>query len=836
LRDAGVMLLPQTHSQSVRVNEQWDVPPFPSAWTRTPAGLWDVLADPAGVPRAGWKVHVSASLRDAPRILSSVALIALHHETTFKFLPTREAFLLLHFKEASRLQSGKFIALYPSSVELAARLLTDLEQLLDGFDGPSVLTDRAIGQSRNVFYRWGAFVGTGRLDDSGKPQELVPDGLGQWIPDLRLPRFSLPEGIADPFATSSVETPRFPISRVALGAYEVTSAVRYNCGGGIYVAEHSETRSEVVIKEARPHTGFVGSLSAQERLEREAEWLRRVNRIRKGLAPQLLDEFVVDRHNYIAIERIPGTPLHHWIAQECPLYTAQHCDRSKVDEYLSRATAILGEIRQILDCLHSAGIAFGDLSPSNIIISSSDRARLVDFEGCADLESRLDAIGTPDFIPLVPGTGLTAQERDNFAFHCLAIAFVLRLTSSAQLSTHALRDVERNLTERVADIPEWWISARAFLDGVARENLGNRRLPRLNMENPKRIRDAIASALLASRTDRDSQSIFPASQASIGGAYLSYASGDSGILSALVNSGYEIPRNTRDRFALLVERKLSSLPLGHSYGLAGVADACDAVGLDDVRDRVLDELENRWPSNTRPELGMGLAGIALTLARFGRTDTASHVIDAALEMGRSHEWTKNGLRSGRSGLAAAASELVHLLPDRVAVVEEIRTLLRHDVDQTQAIGDTSRSMRAEVGGARLLPYIDDGTAGLLIALSCASKVLAIGSVAGNLPSLVSDLSTPFVLEGCLTTGAVGLAVTQDVLRSVFPDLNMVGSDWTRIVKYLVPLGPGVTVLDPRTTRMDLSHDGGSAGILAALSWRGGHAALNIAGLVLQPSA
>ena len=99
-----------------------------------------------------------------------------------------------------------------------------------------------------------------------------------------------------------------------------------------------------------------------------------------------------------------------------------------------------------------------------------------------------------------------------------------------------------------------------------------------------------------------------------------------------------------------------------------------------------------------------------------------------------------------------------------------------------------------------------------------------------------DLETPFTLEGTLMNGAAGLAVTQELLRRRMPHLNEVVSrpDWSRLSKHLVPLASGIGTLNPRTQRFDLSHEAGSAGILATLNWAKGNATLNLSSLLISP--
>jgi hypothetical protein len=69
---------------------------------------------------------------------------------------------------------------------------------------------------------------------------------------------------------------------------------------------------------------------------------------------------------FLVHELIEGMPLHVWRAA-FPRPSARQVDR------------ILGAIRGAMEACHRDGVAHGDLSPANVIITSDDRAVLVDF-------------------------------------------------------------------------------------------------------------------------------------------------------------------------------------------------------------------------------------------------------------------------------------------------------------------------------------------------------------------------------------------------------------------------------------------------------------------------
>lgn len=832
----------------------WPLPEPPERWrVERAGGVWSHLRSPLPLPSWGWKIHVSARLDEAGRALQACAPLAYDHECSFKYLTSRQSYLRLHAKEGSRLQSGKFIALYPHDEKTARALMEQLSSELADVGGSTVLTDRAFRGSASVFYRWGAFQSKGRISDEGKLEDLIPDGQGGYVPDRRSPYFDLPNGMQDPFIDEEPHAQPTRVDSITLGRYVVQRAYRFTNGGGIYAARCTETARDVVIKEARPHTGYVLDEEAHARLAAEAAWLRRAAAIRVGLAPEPIEEFAVEGHSFLVQERVPGTPMHDWISVHCPLYTSGFADRDVVVDYLKRLENILQAVRADLADLHDHGIAFGDLSPSNIMIDGGDRPRLIDFEACTDVNSTAAGVGTPDFRLVAPAQALPALERDRYALHALAIAGVLRLTSLAEHRPSVLDQVFQRLADVIGEIPDWLDDARVALMQVwsrssalrgGDEDAARSASGPSGESVPADLCSALVRGILACR-ELDAPWIFPASASAVGGAPLSFSTGDSGVLYALARAGATLDESIiadyRDRLGRAVEQ--GALPLGHDHGLAGMLDTCRELGLDDVGDTVADQLLDRVTALRRPELGNGLAGVALTLLRHGHAEAARQSLTRALREADDYEWSKNGLFYGRSGLAAACVAVGRHTEDAFWFAQAAELLAREVTQLTSSKG-RSPSLRAEPDGMRILPYLKDGTAGLLLTAALLHEATTLHGATGRdhpLPperimALTSDLVTPFVLEPSLADGVAGMAVVLQALRRLLPDQHgLPDPDWQRLDQYLLPLGAGYGTLSAATLRFNLSYHGGSAGILDAMRWRAGRGSLNLGGLCLTPA-
>ncbi|MGO7634189.1 protein kinase domain-containing protein [Rhizobium leguminosarum] len=830
----------ETGSSDAHESQPWSVRLPSEGWRQNRAGVW-VYVNVGPLAKFGWKIHVSTTLEDAVNVLATTSEIAFKYSCNFKYIGGGDSFRLIHFKNSNRLQSGKFVSLYPHDEVLTRLLLHEISYHIRTFKGIDVLTDRAFDGSTNVFYRWGAFQSTGRLNAKGMPEELVPNGLGQMVPDVRLPRFSLPEGIVDPFSTkpsppSTYSPPQF----VNMDQFKIDQVLRFTNGGGRYKGVDQSTGLDVVLKEGRPNTGFVGEESAIPRLQREVQIMKMINAATIGLAPSVVKTFSVQGHEYAAIEYLPGTPLSEWIARENPLYSCLHRSRTHVQAYIRRASKVLEAIRQCLARLHELGIAYGDLSVGNVIVDDQDLARFIDFEACTTIEDPVPGLRTPDFCLRDQKIVQTAKERDVFACHCIAISLILRVTTLAEISNHVLQSVTSDLNNCCEAVPDWWYEACSYLEKTSQQSrykVTGFKPPSMDtFYSRERLRQMFATAALECYS-QDRDDIFPVSSASREGAFLSYGSGCSGLLQALKTSGIAIKHDIILKYTESASRalELDLLPLNYDIGIVGLLDTCSILSLQALKEQLAEQIIKRWPSVNEPSLAHGLTGVALALVRQGFMSAAEGAMARALEMAEGHQWEKNGLLYGRAGVIAGACEFNSLLRSRPHFGKIVERLIEEERGQTVRHPEgNSLSLRGEVGGNRLLPYLSDGTAGLFLSMMIAHKNEHIDFVlrSEDAVALAADLGTPFMLEGSLMDGSAGLSVVLELARDLFPDLieKLPEPGWRRMLKYCLPLGSGIGTLHPRTLKFDLSHSQGSAGMMEALCWFDGLADLNICGL------
>jgi hypothetical protein len=164
----------------------------PDGWERDDTEFWVHLApENAALPDQGWKVHVSATLGDAEKVVDIVAGYCLGQGLPFKFLPSRDTYLIMNGKYAPRGSSGKLVTIYPAGDEQLRELLDELPASLGGIRGPYILSDFR-WRDGPLFVRYGGFR---MMSCEGEHGQLVPairEPGGTLVPDERGPVFSVP--------------------------------------------------------------------------------------------------------------------------------------------------------------------------------------------------------------------------------------------------------------------------------------------------------------------------------------------------------------------------------------------------------------------------------------------------------------------------------------------------------------------------------------------------------------------------------------------------------------------------------------------------------------------
>jgi hypothetical protein len=180
---------------------------LPESWTVSDKpGVWCMALPPSPhLPDAGFKIHLSIAHDRARELLSRVVPILAEERVAFKLLVDEQILDYSNSHLWGREACGKFVTIYLADDEQLLRLMERLHEATRRFAGPYILSDKRYKDSKILFYRYGAFKQSPRVNVYGERSSLLRTADGRLIPDLRLPYFALPEGVADPFPDTEEE-------------------------------------------------------------------------------------------------------------------------------------------------------------------------------------------------------------------------------------------------------------------------------------------------------------------------------------------------------------------------------------------------------------------------------------------------------------------------------------------------------------------------------------------------------------------------------------------------------------------------------------------------------
>ena len=806
--------------------------PVPEGWQRRSLDNW-VVMNPVGatVPAQGWKIHASACLDNAERVLETVWSYCIPRGISFKFLGSRHAVHMNNAKYAPRGSSGKFVTIYPTDVDALGTILRDLGERLEGEPGPYILSDLRWNEGP-LYVRYGGFALRHCLSARGDQVPAIEDPTGGLVPDRRdavfytPPWVTLPELLVPQLAARNATTVReLP--------YRVEQVLHFSNGGGLYEATDQRTGTRVVLKEARPYAGLAADgADAVQRLQRERETLECLAGI-KGV-PAVHDHFTLGDHHFLALEFIDGTPLNKAFAQRYPMnnLTAGAAEFAAYSEWALRVCA---QIEDIVTAIHGRGVIHGDIHLFNILIRDDGRITLIDFEVATKIDDvRRPTLGSPAFAAPRDRKGF---DIDWYSLACLRIALFLPLTALIRLDPGKPADFAEVIAEHFPLPPAFLDEAVRTITGASGRNEAAPRrrktaLPALpnGTTGWAAARNSIVAGILASATPKRTDRLFPGDIAQFTTGGLNIAHGAAGVLYALsVTRAARYPAGEH----WLLERAAAAsrgTRLGLYDGLHGVAYVLAELG---YRKVALDLIEfcltEPW-EQLGMDLSGGLAGIALNLAHFaglaGEPTLFDHALRAAdivadrlgspdsvdTVSGGDHPYA--GLMHGSSGPALMFLRLYEHTGDR-EFLELSNTALRQDLRRCK-LRDDGVMMVNE--GWRDLPYLDRGSAGIGMILDEYLTHRADDEFADAAATIRRAAQSRFYIQSGLFSGRAGMIL---YLSRAYPPGQAVWSQevaaqirrlsWHRIDYQGHLAFPGEQLL-----RLSMDLASGAAGVLLAL--------------------
>jgi len=592
------------------------------AWTILPQGMW-TYAQPregSGVQH-GWKLHVSTLPPNAAAVLQRVAGVLKGDPAAFKFASDARNLDLLTTKNWPRSGGGKFITIYPADDAHFQRLGHALAAATAEFDGPYILSDRAVPGSRVVFYRYGEHRASGGVNVGGERVARMQGPSGEEAVDKRTGYYQIPEWATDPYGAPPVRVLDAHARKVTLnGRYEIQGALKHSNLGGMYLANDLVEDRPVVIRERRPHYGWVSAaIDCVALLRKETEILRAMDGT--GWTPGYVDSFQAWEHHYLVMEEVKAMSLRDFVA-------AQYFRRKKVASPRRLFATLRGLILELLrgmEEFHGRGIILRDLTPQNALVRRDRSLCFVDLEFAWNRRGEFPPvlrIQTPGFASPEQVAGEMPTEADDYyalgavvVEMCSCMAGGLGLNQEGVLAMMEMMMDETGLPRALAEVargllqpdPSLRWNADAVRAALSRVRAGD--IPWAAREPGRRL--AAGSAGCASR-----ETVTRSAEACEAVCAFLEASADPAQSDALWPGS---PQTFATNPVSILHGACG--PLEHVRRVRG---ACPGAWLDWVEERAA-------PERCPPGLYAGLAGVALTLAGCGRVEAARRLLRSAAE-------------------------------------------------------------------------------------------------------------------------------------------------------------------------------------------------------------
>jgi serine/threonine protein kinase len=826
-------------------NDRWEAESIiPPTWIITRRNPWTYVGPVAERMLVnGWKIHLSATLKNAEEILFAAIEVCCAHGITFKYLRSTHELLKANAESAPRSGSGKFVTIYPDSNEQVDNVVNELYPALKRQSGPYILSDIRYRDSP-IFFRHGGFVSIERSDEKGNEVSLVPGTDGLLREDVRQPNFiPTEEGVKKPESVKVALEAYMREDPTPLDEYKL-SPLHFSNAGGVYRGQKSDNQV-CLLKEARPFAGIDGcKRDAVERLAVEWEMLNTL--AETGFTPKPIKKFTAWEHQYIEMEYFEGMTLNHWLSINYP-YQSKDKDSELLENFKQKILNIGRQILKEVEDVHRTGYVHGDIHLGNFMIDDSGQTvRMIDFEDGRSLDSTNpsphNALGFQ--APL----DYTAQEADWFAVSRTLSMLCFTQTSISMLSPEhwtatlndiaevfgteyleLIREAERRCPNHkgVAIVP--FTPALHPLTAVphfSKNNMSSQidSFKKDLVEGINATRHAVPNKLFPGDVPHGNQM-----------SSINIKSGAAGVLLSLSRSGSEIDISDLLWLERITRSYLDSrkLDLGLFSGLAGVGMTAYETGRLEFAAELLDIVKNHWQETKKSDLESGLAGQALALVSYGSLTNDEIYLEEGRRIGyvlkqrlmkNEAPWAaqvltdKAGLFHGWSGVALlwlvlSKIDILHsaeYLDYAIACIK--KDLLKTVIDDTGVRGVADQYNRS-------LPYLADGSAGILIAV-CAARIVSDDN------SLFSDewdsllnacCSSQYAFSG-LCNGRAGIIIA-----------DQFASNWSRDVtdsrdrllssldSYALTLAGTLQFPGDSYLRLSADYSTGSAGILTALN-------------------
>jgi Lanthionine synthetase C-like protein/Protein kinase domain len=333
-------------------------------------GFVRVVYDGTQPPAQGWKLHLSATVASAEKVLERALPVLLDEDAPFKIVSSLETLRDLNCGAAGLSQVGKFVTVYPGDDEQAVRLALALDRATAGLRGPAIPSDRVLRPGSLVHYRYGGFDDRRMQLPFGLVTPAIAAPTGELVPDRRVATYQAPSWAIDPFVAVAT-SPDPGASQPLVGdRYLIGSTVQRTPRGAVHLAVDIDSPKVCVLKEAY-RDAYVDDLGrdARDRLRHERYVLGNLSP-----DPRFPATFGIIEEGdrmFLALELIEGETLERHVRQA--LTRGRFVPSSRIVAWGRELAAMLATI-------HAKGFVYRDLKSPNIIVTDQGRLALVDFE------------------------------------------------------------------------------------------------------------------------------------------------------------------------------------------------------------------------------------------------------------------------------------------------------------------------------------------------------------------------------------------------------------------------------------------------------------------------
>ena len=427
---------------------------LPDGWSLHEQDDWFVV-DPAvrqQVPMQGWKIHASATVDNADRVLDAVWDYCVPRGISFKFLRSTAALtrprlqvrpprlqrqarhdlprgrhrLRDHPDRAGRAPRRRAEPVHPQRPALAGRpALRPLRRLRQPLHRRRHRRGRAGHRRRHRHARPGpARPGVPRaaVGDAARTSSHRTSPPATRSPPPTCPTRSSGSCTSPTAAASTSATTPAPASRSC--SRRAARTPGSTCGATTPCAGSRASTTRCAGSPASP------------------------------ASPRVHDLFWVGEHRFLAMEYVEGDVLGKAIVGRYPLIDPA-ADAAKYAEFTDWAVDIHRQVADTIEAIHERGVVYGDLHLFNIVVRPDDTIALLDFEVTSPVEEDVrPGLGNPGFAAPRDTRGF---DIDRYALACLRLALFLPMTNL--LGLHRIK--ARHFAEIIA---EHFPVPREFLD------------------------------------------------------------------------------------------------------------------------------------------------------------------------------------------------------------------------------------------------------------------------------------------------------------------------------------------------------------------------------------